>query len=88
MIGEGSGPGSIHTSLPGTPSTDNHVVLICLRIFSKVPDITSNYSDILLVPPAAAGVEKGKQARPESPPGSLAIALRQGDCVPLLSSYI
>ncbi len=32
--------------------------------------------------PAVAGEEKEPGARPESPPGSLAIALRQGDAVP------
>jgi len=34
------------------------------------------------MPPVAAGEEKEKEARPESPPGSLAIAIRQGDYVP------
>src|SRR5207245_8318153 len=52
--------------------------------------LRSNSSGTLLVPPAAAGEEQEKKARPMSPPGSFAIALRQGDCVPLhplLNSY-
>jgi hypothetical protein len=50
----------------------------------------SGASTSCLVPPAAAGEEKGREASPESPPGFLAIALRPGDCVPrhpLLKSY-
>ena len=41
-----------------------------------------NYSSTFLMPPAAAGEGKEKEASPESPPGFLAIALRPGDAVP------
>jgi hypothetical protein len=47
-----------------------------IRIICELSNDSGNYSGIFLVPPAAAGEEKGKEASPESPPGFLAVALR------------